>query len=225
MKNKTRIFAILTCLIITVSLFYGCGSKDSATSSTSTANTSSDNSAATSESRTTAGKTAAVQSIEATGTAPVSDTAQEITEDEAKQIALNHAGINEADASFVRVHLDRDFFKSEYEVEFYSGNAEFDYDIDAVTGEIISYDYDAEYYGSNTSAPSGDNFISGEKAQEAALNHAGLAAQDVQFIKAEFDYDDGRAEYEVEFYYGTSEYSYTIDAVSGEVIEFEKDTD
>lgn len=41
-----------------------------------------------------------------------------------------------------------------------------------------------------------------EKAKEAALSHAGVAESDTVFLIAEADYDDGRKEYEVEFYAG-----------------------
>ena len=34
----------------------------------------------------------------------------------------------------------------EYEVEFYAGNKEYDYDIDAMTGAIRSMDQDCEFY-------------------------------------------------------------------------------
>ena len=47
----------------------------------------------------------------------------------------------------------------------------------------------------------------------------------MRFGKEELDYDDGRAEYEIEFYYGGKEYSYTLDAVSGSILEYDIDTD
>ena len=60
-----------------------------------------------------------------------------------------------------------------------------------------------------------------EKAKEAALSHAGVAESDTVFLIAEADYDDGRKEYEVEFYAGGTEYDYTIDAASGRVLKFD----
>lgn len=53
--------------------------------------------------------------------------------------------------------------------------------------------------GAVLAAPSG-NYISSEKAQQIALENAGLSADGVTFIRTHLDYDDGRAEYEVEFY-------------------------
>lgn len=67
--------------------------------------------------------------------------------------------------------------------------------------------------------------ISPEEAKAAALKDAGLSESDVRFTKTELEYDDGRAEYEVEFYYAKTEYDYTIDAFSGNIIEYDVDYD
>ena len=48
---------------------------------------------------------------------------------------------------------------------------------------------------------------------------------DVQFAKAKLENDDGGVEYEIEFYSGRTEYDYTIDAVSGNIIEYDVDYD
>jgi uncharacterized membrane protein YkoI len=150
-----------------------------------------------------------------------------ISEAEAKAIALNHAGLTEADVVFVRAHLDYDDGWCEYEVEFYSGNIEYDYEIDALSGEIRSYDHDAEYHVAPSmpagSANSAD--IGKDKAQTIALGHAGYRADEVRRLRTERDFDDGRLEYEVEFFVGNIEYSYTIDAASGAVLEYEAEQD
>ena len=63
-----------------------------------------------------------------------------ITANDAKQAALKHAGLDESRVSNVDVDLDRDNGRLIYEVDFNSGNTEYDYDIDAETGEVISFD-------------------------------------------------------------------------------------
>lgn len=63
-----------------------------------------------------------------------------ITANDAKEAALKHAGLDETQVSDVDVDLDRDNGKLIYEVDFNSGNTEYDYDIDAETGEVISAD-------------------------------------------------------------------------------------
>ena len=69
-----------------------------------------------------------------------------ITMEEAKEIALTHAGLTEADVTFIKTELGIDDGRQEYEIEFYSGNREYDYEIDASTGKILSYDSDVENY-------------------------------------------------------------------------------
>lgn len=49
-----------------------------------------------------------------------------ISADRAKQIALNDAGVKEANAVFLQANLDWDDGRMKYEVEFYSGTTEYD---------------------------------------------------------------------------------------------------
>ena len=58
-----------------------------------------------------------------------------------------------------------------------------------------------------------------------ALTHAGLSSSDVQFVKAELDIDDGKAHYDVEFYSGTTEYDYEVDAYDGTILKFDADVE
>ena len=68
--------------------------------------------------------------------APTQAAASGISADRAKQIALSHAGVS--GASFTKVELDTDDGVRVYEVEFKVGNVEYDYDIDATSGAILS---------------------------------------------------------------------------------------
>lgn len=89
-----------------------------------------------------------------------------ISADRAKQIALNDAGVKEANAVFLRANLDWDDGRMKYEVEFYSGTTEYDYDIDAVTGAILSSDRELENFqiwNNGTSRPSGNGSNSSQR--------------------------------------------------------------
>ena len=66
----------------------------------------------------------------------VSAAASGISADRAKQIALSHAGVGST--NFTKVELDTDDGVRVYEIEFKVGNVEYDYDIDASSGAIIS---------------------------------------------------------------------------------------
>ena len=68
--------------------------------------------------------------------APTQAAASGISADRAKQIALSHAGVS--GASFTKVKLDTDDGVRVYEIEFKVGNVEYEYDIDASSGAIIS---------------------------------------------------------------------------------------
>ena len=69
-----------------------------------------------------------------------SGTAQDIGYAKAKSIALNHAGVSENEAYDMAIELDNEDGILVYEVEFKSGNMEYDYEINAATGAILKHE-------------------------------------------------------------------------------------
>ena len=139
-----------------------------------------------------------------------------ITAEDAKAKALAHAGLAETDVTFIKAELDRDDGRLVYDVEFYTSDyKEYDYEIDAATGAILSYDFDAENYIPQQNTGS---YIGAEKAKSVALAHAGVSQSQVTRLRCELEKDDGRWEYQVEFCYGTMEYEYEIDAYTGAIL-------
>ena len=67
-----------------------------------------------------------------------------IGEDRAKEIALQKAGITAEGVIFDRVELDRDSGRWSYDVEFRQGRVEYDAEISADDGAIISFEMDAD---------------------------------------------------------------------------------
>lgn len=65
-----------------------------------------------------------------------------ITLDQAKEIALNHAGQSASSVYFKKAELDYDDGIQVYEIEFVSENTEYEYEINAATGDIWDYDWD-----------------------------------------------------------------------------------
>ena len=61
----------------------------------------------------------------------------------AKKIALEYAGVSASKADFIKVSLDYDDGVRIYDVEFYAGDYEYEFEINARTGAI--YDYDKDY--------------------------------------------------------------------------------
>ena len=65
-----------------------------------------------------------------------------ISLEEAKRIALEHANVKESDAVFNKTKKDYENGKEVYEIEFHVGRNEYEIEIDANTGEVIKYDLD-----------------------------------------------------------------------------------
>ena len=145
-----------------------------------------------------------------------------IGEDEARTKALAHAGLSSSDVQFIKTELDIDDGKCYYDVEFYSGNTEYDYEIDAYDGTILKFDADVEDFTIPTD-DSSTAYLGDAKAKVIALQHANLTEGDVTFTKVKLDRDDGRMIYDVEFYGSSGEYEYEIDAFSGAILEWDWD--
>lgn len=173
---------------------------------------------------------AASGAVQASGAAQASETAQTsaaaqnasdsgmIGEEKAKEIALNHAGLTEDQTQRLWVKRDYDDGRSIYEVEFYGeGRDEYDYEIDAVTGEIVTFDTDLHDHG--TAPSEGQSQVSEEQVRQTVLERVPGASAENIFLHLEWD--DGRLEYEGELIYDNMEYEFKIDAYSGAVTEWE----
>ena len=155
-----------------------------------------------------------------TGTGSTSSTA-DIGEAKAKSVALSHAGISESDTSYIYAKKDWDDGRWVYDVEFWADGKEYDYEILASNGTILSYDYDAEYQWNGSSSTSGDT-ISTEKVKSIVTDRAGVSGT---FRELKLERDDGRTVYEGEMRSGRTDYEFTIDAYTGAVLEWDTDWD
>lgn len=144
-------------------------------------------------------------------------TTKKITKAKAKSIALKHAGVSSSKATFVTAKLDYEDGKQVYEIEFYSGNTEYDYEILASSGEILSFDKDIENYKIPRKNTSSSTYIGKAKAKSIALKDAGVSASSATFTKTKLDYEDGIRVYEIEFYTNSAEYEYEINAKTGKI--------
>ena len=66
-------------------------------------------------------------------------------------------------------------------------------------------------------------YLSKEEAKNIALSDAGLSEKEVTRLRVKFDFDDGVAEYEVNFRHGGYEYDYDLHAETGRIRSREKD--
>ena len=150
---------------------------------------------------------------QASGAAPSPTLPERITAEAAEDIALAHAGISREDLSYLRTEFDYDRGIAEYEIEFYHDGWEYDYEIQAVTGEILKA----------KAEPPKPQRLTKEEAISIALADAGLGQDQVTGLRVEFDYDGGVPEYEVDFRHGGYEYDYEIHAETGAIRSRDKD--
>ena len=145
-----------------------------------------------------------------------SQSQEELTQDRAVEIAVEDAGVT--DYTLLKAQRDYDDGRLVYEVEFYSADGkEYDYEIDAATGEVLSKDYDAE-----GTLPQGDGTtsITEEEAKALVLKQVpGATEQDI--LEFATDYDDGRLEYEGKLFYNATVYEFTVHGYSGTIREWE----
>ncbi len=168
----------------------------------------------------------ASDTVTQTGTA--SDKAY-ISREDALAAACAHAGVAQADLSYSQVEFDSEDGLMVYEVDFRTGTTEYEYDINAVTGEVIKFereDHGSYQQGGTSQGNTGGQttdpsaFIGEDAAIQAALTHAGVAQADTVYVNAYVEYDDGRAEYyEVDFAVGNTHYEYEIDLYTGAVLK------
>lgn len=149
-------------------------------------------------------------------------------EDEQKaaalQTALKDAGVNEADASRIRVTSDRDDGMLVYEVRFDAAEVEYDYEIDAQSGRIISTDVERWHNDDRDDRnrlANANVAVSRDEAVKTALGKVSGATE--RDIRIELDYDDGRYKYEGDIIYNGIEYDFEIDADNGKIIEWSEE--
>ena len=152
-----------------------------------------------------------------------------ISLEQAKAIALQDAQMTAEQVTFVKEKKGSDDGRAVYDIEFYNGTQEFDYEIDVHSGAITEKDFDIDDFNAALKSSKGQNaptkktFISEEEAKHIAVSDAGVNAAEVTFLTVKLDTDDDRDEYDIEFYVGGTEYDYEIDAITGAINERDRD--
>lgn len=75
----------------------------------------------------------------------------------------------------------------------------------------------------STGTASQSGYVGVDAATQTALTHAGLQQSQLSYLEADYDYEDGRMIYEVEFGAAGVEYEYDIDAATGAIIKSERE--
>ncbi len=166
-----------------------------------------------------------------------------ISAEEIVNFVLTDSGVRQEDTLCFKTELDLDgdYGALVYEVEFCTADKKYEYELNAITGELIEKEtepkeghkhlHGAEQNGNGDQAndPKDDdetapeNAISREKALEIAYEHAKVAKENVRRPQIEVDKENGISVFEVEFKSAGMEYEYIINSLTGEIIEYESE--
>lgn len=135
--------------------------------------------------------------------------------DYAKEGALADCGLTAGQVTFTKAKLDYDDGIAVYDVEFYTDDVKYEYEVAAQGGDIVK----SEYKLRGGISSSGGTAIGLDKAKEIALADSGEDALFVVWTETETDYDDGVMVYELEFYCNGNKHEYCIHSTSGVILE------
>lgn len=220
MKRKILV-SMITAAFLAVSIT-ACGSSSTDSQSQTGAASQSGGTVASTNSASgqTANSSAAVTpSVPTQAATSQSGSTSEITEDQAKQIAFDHAQVKEEDLTNLKVKKDFDDGVSIYEVDFQAANKQYEYDIKAADGQILTTDFeiDDDYVDPNTQTA-----VSEADAKAAALARVeGASDSD---IRIQLQRDDGQLVYEGTIIYNNTEYDFEINAETGDFLSWEQDS-
>lgn len=138
--------------------------------------------------------------------------------------AMQYAGVSSSAVTY-DVDPELDEYPAYYEVELYTASGEFDYNVDAWTGQVLKGPANVSSI-TGTTTPSGTSGgISADKAKSIALADAGVSESSALGLRVKQDWDDGMAIYEVEFRCNGAEYEYDIRSADGAILKSERDDD
>lgn len=143
--------------------------------------------------------------------------AKHLTKKEVLAIAYEDAVVQEADVKLKRVHHKP--VEKEYHIEFSVGMCDYSYVINAVDGSIISKEADETDVDKNESDTVIEAVITAQEALTIALEKAGAELADLTKYDIKYTAKKDSAEYKVHFHVGKTHYDYTVDAVTGELVE------
>jgi uncharacterized membrane protein YkoI len=152
--------------------------------------------------------------------APTTAEPPKISVDQVKQIVLEKV----PDATLTEIELDKDDGILTYNVEANNSLNKYEFYIDANTGVILKFETDVIDDHTVATTPSTSASALDEQAKISVDQVKQIVADKVPgavIKELELDECDGRLTYEVEAYNGQTEYDFEIDAITGDILEFE----
>lgn len=100
---------------------------------------------------------------------------KDISQDEAKKIAFENAGVSESDTTRLSVSKEKDDGKTVYEIRFDIAEKEYDYEINAENGDILSSDIETDENYNNSQQTQNNTSENGTTNQNTETNQTNNA--------------------------------------------------
>ena len=138
-----------------------------------------------------------------------------LTQNAALGIVLGDAKLTQEEIAELEIELDKNGISSHYDIDFEKDGQDYDYEVNAQTGEILKREI--PQVAPVSTEP--ETAITKEKALEIALADTGLKQNEIQDLDIELDKDEGTVHYDVDFEKDDKDYDYEIDAQTGEILK------
>lgn len=214
-----KIMFLLTASVLSIGIMTGCSGNSGNTQSDDNNNVITQT-----ENQNVADDNADDGSAATTAAANSGTGSKYISEEEASSIAL--AQVDGATEDELRINKDNDDNRNIYEVSILHDGVEYDFEIDAQTGDILSQsserDDDDDWDDGQNNNQNNSGLISEKKASKIALGQVDGATE--SDLRIHQDTDDGRTVYEGSIIYNEMEYEFEIDAQSGDIIDWSSES-
>lgn len=183
--------------------------------------------------------TVSSQSSSASSTSASSAAVATISQEEAVKKALEILGVAQDQVDNLVVKKETEDGQAVYDVSFTYEDMAYEYVIDAQTGQPIEKEAEpsGEDDGDDDRSQVTGSLGQAVQAAEAALSSEeatavafsdfaqvyGVGADAVDNLLVESSTEDGRASYDISFDYDAYSFSYTVDAQTGDIIDFSED--
>ena len=144
--------------------------------------------------------------------------AEAVGREEALAIAMENAGVPEADAYNIKAEKDEESGIPIYDIEFETDYGDYDFEVAVADGTIVGADYEVDEAWLDTLG--GSPVTEAEAAALVCGKVPGAAAEDVRIWEEQ---DDGRSRYEGELFCNSVKYEFEIDPQTGRIYDWNAD--
>ena len=153
-----------------------------------------------------------------------------IGEEQALANACLYVGLEASEVELTEpVELEFENGRMVYDIEFRKDDVKYDFEVDAVSGEVVSFEEKQKSKGTVTEpqvtpVPTAVD-IGQERALEIALAHANVPGSEAMVKEIKKKHENGVEYYEIEFFDDEYEYDYKVNSATGAIMKAEKERD